>query len=278
MFCRECGEQIPDESKFCQFCGTRQGGEAPAPQPVPAEPPAAAPAPAPEPAPAAAPEPAAPPLEIPEGMVLVPAGEFVMGDDAEEDNPQRTVYVADFLIDVYPVTNQDFKLFLDASGYTPENDEYFLDHWADGMYPPEKADHPVVHVNWYDAMAYARWADKRLPTEEEWEKAARGTDARMYPWGNGFEPERCNTSESGANDTTPVNKHDNGESPYGCYDMAGNVWEWTASSFSSGQQVTRFLRGGSWLDFEDLAKCAFRFSLNPSLCFNFYGFRCARDA
>jgi formylglycine-generating enzyme required for sulfatase activity len=178
-------------------------------------------------------------------MVTIPAGEFRMGDE------ERKVFVDAFRIGRYPVTNAQYKRFVDAIGHEPPR------HWQGRTYPPENATHPAVFVTWDDAVAYARWAGKRLPTEEEWEKAARGTDGREYPWGD-WEEGRCNTSEAGIRDTTPVGHYSpGGDSPYGCADMAGNVWEWTASAWESGSE-RRVVRGGSWIFDQGYARCAYR--------------------
>ena len=213
--------------------------------------------------------------------VPVPAGEFLMGDEEREEHK---VHVDAFQIDKYPVTNLQYKRFMDATGHDPPG------RWEGGIYPDEKALHPVVNVSWYGAVAYAEWAGKRLPTEAEWEKAARGTDGRQYPWGDAFDKDKCNTEESGIGDTTPVGRYSpDGDSPYGCADMAGNVWEWTSSLYkdypyrandgredarSSGSRV---VRGGSFAAGGGLARCAVRDffygflrGLNSDL-----GFRCA---
>ena len=115
----------------------------------------------------------------------------------------------------------------------------------------------MVGVSYYEAEAYAAWAGKRLPTEKEWERAARGTDGREYPWGNEFDSEKCNTKESKIGKTTRVTRYPNGISPAGCYDMAGNVWEWT-SSWYDDERTVRVLRGGSWDIGRDVARCADR--------------------
>lgn len=194
-------------------------------------------------------------------MIYIPAGEFLMGGE------KKPVYVDAFYIDKYPVTNAEYKAFVDATGYRQP------DHWRGGTYPPDKADHPVVQVNWEDAAAYAEWAGKRLPTEEEWEKAARGTDGRTYPWGDTWEANRANTSESGILDTTPVGKYSpQGDSPYGVADMAGNVWEWTASGV---KRVYLIMRGGTWLNPREDARCTSRLQYTPRRRNPYVGFRCA---
>jgi len=197
-------------------------------------------------------------------MVYIPAGEFLMGEE------KRPVYVAAFYIDRYPVTNAEYKRFVDATGYPcPPT-------WVHGTYPAGKDDHPVTQVNWDDATAYAKWAGKRLPSDEEWEKAARGTDGRIYPWGNEWDKERANTCETKSFDTTPVGKFSpQGDSPYGVADMAGNVWEWVQGS---GGKVLQPLRGGTWDSTHDTAACTARMRYTPRRRNDYIGFRCAMDA
>jgi formylglycine-generating enzyme required for sulfatase activity len=218
-------------------------------------------------------------------MVRVAAGEFLYGEQGQRIN------LPEFWIDQTPVTNAEFDRFVQNSGYktTAERSGSGCANtgvkWediqgADWRHPGgpqtdirDKADHPVVQVSWEDAAAYARWAGKRLPTEQEWEKAARGTDGGMYPWGN-QEPtgERCNFDQH-ENGTTPVGKYSpQGDSPYGCVDTAGNVWEWTASEDESGGKV---LRGGGWSHPAKFVRPALRPIHQASERYDTDGFRCA---
>ncbi|MDL1896262.1 TIR domain-containing protein [Anaerolineae bacterium CFX7] len=216
-------------------------------------------------------------------MVLVPAGEFLMGstdkdkDAQANEKPQHTVYLDEFYISRYPVTNAEYKKFK-----------------TDWTIPNGKENHPVVNVNWNDAAAYCEWAGGRLPTEVEWEKAASWDDAkkikRVYPWGDTFDKNKCNSSESGIGDTTPVGKYSpHGDSSCGAGDMAGNVWEWCADWFDENYYkgsprenprgpasgTYRVLRGGAWFDVQDLARCAFRVRNDPGYRGGSVGFRVA---
>jgi formylglycine-generating enzyme required for sulfatase activity len=197
-------------------------------------------------------------------MVRIPAGEFLYGDEkAKRELPE-------FWMDKTPVTNAEYAHFVS------DTDRKAPRHWK-GKMPAEKvADDPVVDVSWHDAVAYAEWAGKRLPTEEEWEKAARGTDGRKYPWGDEEPtPERCNFGENEGG-TTPVGKYSpQGDSPYRCVDMAGNVWEWTSSDYDAGNKV---LRGGSWHYDPDYVRSANRYRNNPDNSWYNGGFRCARGS
>jgi hypothetical protein len=193
----------------------------------------------------------------------VPAGEFVMGDNQGDDDekPAHKVYLDAFYIGRYPVSNAEYKRYMDDIGRAFE-------------IPGGKADHPVVSISWYDARDYAAWAGMRLLTEAEWEKAASweaGGKKRKYPWGNEFDKTKCNTKESGINDTTPVGRYSpRGDSPCGCADMAGNVWEWTSSLHKNypyraddgredmSSSDSRVLRGGSFDDNAGDARCASR--------------------
>jgi formylglycine-generating enzyme required for sulfatase activity len=188
---------------------------------------------------------------VPEGMAWVPPGPFIMGGEYG-----FTVQVArieqGFFIARTPATNGQYARFVAATRHTPPK------HWSGGPTPEALRGHPVVYVSWDDAVAYAEWAGGRLPTEQEWEKAARGIDGRIYPWGDEFDAARCNSNESGIGTTTPVGRYSpGGDSPWGCADMAGNVWEWTASEYEPGSSG-RVVRGGSWSFGQGLARCAIR--------------------
>jgi len=199
--------------------------------------------------------------KVEKAMVKIPAGEFLCGEDQEK---QET---GEFYIDLTPVTNAEYKLFVDATGHAHPQ------HWRSGTYPEGKADHPVVEVNWFSATAYAEWVGKRLPTNEEWEKAARGTDGRTWPWGNEWSIDNANVFSG---DTTPIGKYSpQGDSPYGCQDMAGNVWEWIGGGQPS--QLRAPLRGGDWLDGPDEAQTFHIRMHTPRRKNPFVGFRCAAD-
>jgi len=236
-------------------------------------------------------EPARQPFE-PE-LILIPAGEFLMGSDPNTDKqardneqPQHTVYLPDYYIAKTPVTNAQYNRFVGATGHQVPT------HWENGKPPQGKEDHPVVNITWDEAVAYCQWLTKttgrhsRLPSEGEWEKAARGTDGRIYPWGDEPPDEnRCNFGWFGPG-TTPVGQYSpQGDSPYGCVDMAGNVWEWTLSldkdypydpedgqgNLETGR--TRVLRGGAFYGKGWVAPCAFRHTGNPGFGGDHVGFR-----
>jgi len=228
--------------------------------------------------------------EPPEGMVTVPGGTFLMGtseDDAAVlakrrgyhpswlggEVPQREVEVATFAIDIYPVTNAQYAEFIAAKGHrTPV-------HWQRGAVPDGLADHPVIFVDLSDCMAYAQWAGKRLPTEAEWEKAARGTDGRYYPWGDEFDPDACRWNRDGVGrpcNTCPVTDYPQGASPYGAMHMSGNVAEYCADGPGPG---AAYIKGGSWMNEDPVnlrpaARNMSGFANNRSA---FYGFRCVKE-
>ncbi|MBI3584347.1 MAG: formylglycine-generating enzyme family protein [Nitrospinae bacterium] len=236
-----------------------------------------------------------------EAMVYIPGGEFIMGSNEDElmeikkvygkrggiegylfekEKPKKRVFVKSFYIDKYEVTNAQYKKFIDATGHPAPSG------WNNGKYQPGKANNPVLYVSWYDAKAYAKWAGKRLPTEEEWEKAARGTDGRIYPWGNKYDPALTSTAESVmenieegiCNVTTgiPVGTAKGDVSPYGVHDMGGNVREWTDSSFIA-EKEEKVVKGGSWVDLSPKARSASRDGVNPKGVSHIIGFRCVRD-
>ena len=220
-------------------------------------------------------------------MVYIPEGEFLYGENKEK------VSLPAYWIDKTPVTNTEFARFVGATGYVTTAEKTGIGcantrgKWEDieganWRYPgghglgdiESMADHPVVQVSWEDATAYAEWAGKRLPTEQEWEKAARGDDGREYPWGN-QEPTRelCNFDKHEGR-TTPVGKYSpQGDSPFGCVDMSGNIWEWTASQDGDNGRV---LRGGGWSHPAKYVRLVLRSVHDPEECYDTDGFRCAR--
>ncbi|MBI5117118.1 SUMF1/EgtB/PvdO family nonheme iron enzyme [Candidatus Poribacteria bacterium] len=264
-----------------------------------------------------------------EGMILIPAGKFLMGSPEDEgadvEHPQHTIYLDAFYIDKYEVTNAQFKEFVEAAHYVTQAErDGWGKVWTGKGWPKEKGanwkhpyglessiedimDHPVVQVSWNDANAYARWIGKRLPTEAEWEKAARGADGRKFPWGNAApDGSRCNFADKntdfewsykGANDkykyTAPVGAYEAGKSPYGVYDMAGNVWEWCSDWYDKDYYIksptsnpagpsygtAHPTRGGAWSVNVDNLRAANRYySAEADFRVNYLGFRLAHDA
>lgn len=255
-------------------------------------------------------------LKLP-GMIRIPAGEFLMGTSDEQveflvqreewaeewyaqdlflsEQPQHLVSLPEYELARYPVTNADYSLFTWETGYRLPR------FWLGFTFSEEEVDHPVVGINRVDALAYCEWlSDKagaqagrsayRLPTEAEWEQAARGSaDDRIYPWGNTFDPWRCNTVESGKRGTSPVGSYSpGGDSPWGVNDLVGNVWEWTASTLRAypyqpddGRQNLDspdvcVIRGGSWYYSRKLARCSAREGVLPNFVSPALGFRVAR--
>jgi formylglycine-generating enzyme required for sulfatase activity len=229
-------------------------------------------------------------------MILIAGGGFIMGhnEGSAKHHPQHSVQVAPYYIDRYPVTNREYKRFLDETEHPVPSYSVSWCETRDYNWDPEtrsfpegKSDHPVVLVTWKDALAYARWAGKRLPTEAEWELAARGTKGRTWPWGNKPISGCSNTSEAGIGGTTPVfHFMPKGDSPEGVADLIGNVWEWTSSLFrpypydpEDGREALdangwRVLRGGSWVNDLFTARGYTRLD-GDFVFFNNVGFRCA---
>ena len=255
------------------------------------------------------------PPEMPEGMVPIHGGKFQMGsnDGANNERPVHPVSVYSFCMDKYEVTNLEYQKFVLANpGWQKDkidgrfHDGRYLKHWTGNEYPNGKADHPVVYVSWYAAMAYAQWTGKRLPTEAEWEYAARGgLSGKKYPWGDGIDSSKANYDRN-VKDTTAVGKYP--PNKYGLYDMAGNVWEWCLDEYDenfysvfphgnplSGTNIiagdytidwvinnfteiktNRVFRGGSWPDNPKFVRVANRGRNTPTYANYFFGFRCVK--
>ncbi len=248
-------------------------------------------------------------LPAKDDMVRVPAGEFLMGSNRKVDRsayppefPQRRVSLDAFEIDKFEVTAVQFLRFVLADGRPP------LVDWKydGGNFQEAMADHPVMHVTWFDAEAYCRWAGKRLPTEAEWEKAARGEDGRLFPWGNQTAGlSRANFGRTGLSGPVrdrperlllyppiiSVDKYDNAVSPYGVFQLAGNVAEWVADWYDPNyyksapdrnpkgpeKGTQKAFRGGGWIDSTPQVRVAQRNGGDPDMKMNWLGFRCARD-
>ena len=240
--------------------------------------------------------------------VIIPAGPFLMGTDSRtsdaQNRPQHKVYLSTYRIDKYLVTNAQYARFVAATGHRlPSN-------WKDGRIPQGELLYPVTLVNWYDAAAYAHWAGKRLPTEAEWEKAARGADGRRWPWGNAMDSSRLNTYYD-VGSASIVDAYPQGQSPYSIFDMAGNVSEWVQDDFlpyansdapaelfqgKVAQVLTdkdrvmklsdliainrryKVLRGGSWKSDPFSTSTYHRNYELPNRASDFIGFRCVEDA
>ena len=221
-------------------------------------------------------------------MITIPAGEFLYGyfSDGYGDPDSRPSFVPYFSYDYgkqkaylpeyrlarTPVTNAQYQAFVEATGYRAPHLR-----WT-GRIPRGRKQHPVEGVTWHDAVAFCEWMGCRLPTEQEWEKGARGTEGREYPWGNDWEEGRCNTEEAGIGDTMPVGEYRRGASPYGLLDAAGNVWEWCQDWFED-EHVTKVLKGGSWRNPRNSARCGSRLGDYPDhRLHGEYGFRCCMSS
>jgi formylglycine-generating enzyme required for sulfatase activity len=237
------------------------------------------------------PEPAAGTIEVfgDAEMVYVPSGKFTMGSDSgdPDESPVHTVYLDGFWIDRTEVTNAAFQKCV-ASGVCSK--PISPSHSRDTYYNnPEYADYPVIYMNHYDAEGYCRWVGKRLPTEAEWEKAARGTDGRSWPWGNTFDPGKLALGPG--DDTARVGSNPAGASPYGVLDMAGNALEWVADWYAldyyaespernpqgPATGLDNVLRGGRWWDAESDLRPTKRWHLGSNTRTAYLGFRCALD-
>ncbi len=218
-------------------------------------------------------------LPAPEGMVKVPGGVFRMGTDEGDsfESPAHEVTIAPFFMDRTEVTNAQYAEFLKATNHRSPPD------WKDGKYPPGTEKFPVVNVSWQDANDYAAWAGKRLPTEAEWEFAARAKDGRHYPWGSNWDATKANTSESNLNHPVEVGSYASAANPLGLLDMVGNVWEWTAGEVMSYKDSSialapgKVIRGGAFYAPKERASTTFRGFAPPDKQATGIGFRCLKE-
>ena len=244
-------------------------------------------------------------------MIMVPAGEFLMGSNPdhidqaaswcecgrhqfEDELYMHDVYVSAFYIQKYTVTNQQYMAFVNASGYQTDAERKNETETWRTAFSAGKENHPVVWMSWNDANAYCEWAGLRLPTEAEWEKAARGDDARLWPWGNKWDSSRLNMAANMIDTTMPVGSFPTGSSPYGVMDMAGNAWEWVhdwydATYYQHGEDRTqdpqgpetgedRVLRGGGFRNGMHQVRTAHRHKGGMTGYAPDHSFRCARSA
>ena len=226
-------------------------------------------------------------------MVEIPAGEFAMGLDGvqalEDERPMHRVWVGSFSMDLHEVTTAQYAAFLAVTNR--------LAPWQwKAVDLSQHSDRPVIGVDWSDADAYCHWKGKRLPTEAEWEKSARGTDGRLYPWGNWVPSKDLANFALGAQFSysqvlMPVQSYEQGKSPFGLYQMAGNVWEWVQDWYAANyyevspehnpqgpeQGQFKVLRGGSWSDLPKYLLTYGRFKLPPETRNSYTGFRCAKS-
>lgn len=220
-------------------------------------------------------------------MILIPAGEFTIGVNGEATSSQQ-INLPNYYIDKFETTNSIYEECVsDGVCASPTR----LDSSSNSFYfgNPQFASYPVIYVTWDMAETFCRWRDARLPTEAEWEKAARGVDGRIYPWGNDFTAGASNFCDvncprewrdinynDGYAETSPVGVFPSGQSPYGIFDMSGNVYEWVADSFYPTTTQDKVIRGGAWSDIESVNSTS-RATFSPSSAYEFIGFRCARD-
>jgi len=220
-------------------------------------------------------------------MISIKGATFTMGDNNgdPDERPAHKVTVADFAMDRFELTNALFETFVAATGYQTENEKAGKPQTWRTHSTPDTSNNPVVFVTWADAQAFCEWAGKRLPTEAEWEYAARGTDGRIYPWGNDYDPQKFNGKASGIRGTVHVGSYPAGASAFGIDDMAGNVWEWTADWYQAypggapspfyGEKF-RVTRGGGWFDEQKQVRATNRSSADPNAANDDLGFRCVK--